>query len=336
MTNVDEVRHERPDVEQRPGVEEHVRRVDARPRRHEQALRDQRAGRQHRRVRPAVERGRVDRAAAARRRPSASGSAALPAGDELLVLAGPGSVGVVADPARVVARPAPGRPAPSAPTSSSCQTTTAGARSSMTNASSSGCWRQFAGQNIAPISQHASSSSWMPERVLAEPQHAVAGPDPARATRRGPVDASPRPPVEGAIAVGERRGRVGCGRDCAARRRANGGRSPPAESKRCHRAATRRRIGIGRRDRRPIATRSTACLEKVPARVARPASPGPRLLASALHPPCCPPLAPCRPSLPARLALPCRARPGFLALPPFTCLAALYLPCQPLLARDLL
>ena len=51
----------------------------------------------------------------------------------------------------------------------------------MTNVSSSGCWRQFAGQNIAPISQQASNSSWM--RKEFRPNHSTRSPGPTPAAR---------------------------------------------------------------------------------------------------------------------------------------------------------
>ena len=187
--------------------------VDARPRRHQQPLRDQRARRQHRRVGTAVERGGVDRAAAARRRrASASGSAASrPATNASYDSYSPVSWPIQRA-RRGRARVAAGahrrrRPPPPA------TRRRAGARSSITNASSSGCWRQFAGQNIAPILQHASSSSCEAERVLAEPQHAVAGVRRRRArsafaTRLTRVVG--RAPRELHVAVGERE-RVGPG-----------------------------------------------------------------------------------------------------------------------------
>ena len=62
----------------------------------------------------------------------------------------------------------------------------------MTNASSSGCWRQFAGQNAAPILQPASKQLDEPERVLAEPQHTVAALDAGRRQRVGDIDARVR------------------------------------------------------------------------------------------------------------------------------------------------
>ena len=76
----------------------------------------------------------------------------------------------------------------------------------MTKASSSGCWRQFAGQNIAPISQQASEQLLEPERVLAEPGHPIAGSNPGVPQRVGaPVDpCRGLGPGQRAVAVGER------------------------------------------------------------------------------------------------------------------------------------
>ena len=294
---------------------------------------------QHRRVGPAVERGGVDEQERRVGGRVGVGIGRAPGRDELLVLAPP-------RPARVGTRPsascriqrpacvAPARPARTVgPTSSSCQTTTAGARSSMTKASSSGCWRQFAGQNIAPISQQASNSSWMRKEFC--PNHSTRSPAPTPAARSAFAARWTRvaaaPPIEGHRRRRRTHARrAGCGRGCAARRRGIGGRSPSGES---NGTRNRNRAPKSAPDRYPLNCFSES---------ARPVCP------PGLRSRCCPPASLCFLALPARLAwLPCR--PGLPARVPcrpcLPCLTALvrrgflasaclpcrpYLPCPPL------
>ena len=169
----------------------------------------QRAGRQHRRVGPARERGRVDQQQRRVGRAVGIGIVDRAPGDEGLVLgparAGRIAVGVVADPAGRVDRPVAGRPH-RGPTSSSCQTTTAGARSSMTKASSSGCWRQFDRAEHRPDLAAGDEQLLQPEGVLAEPGHPIAGSNPGVPQRVAhPVDpCRGLGPGQRAVTVGER------------------------------------------------------------------------------------------------------------------------------------
>ncbi len=206
-----QVGHERPDVEQRAGVEEHVRGVDARPRRHEQALRDQRTGRQHRRVRSAVESCGVDEQERCVRGRVRVGIGAAARSDELLVLAGPRALGVVADPEGFVPGTRPARPH---------------RRPDLLLLPHDDRRREIVDDErelvglLAPVrrTEHrpdlAAGEQQLldAERVLPQPQHAVARSEAGRAQRvRGAMDARRRGlPVQRQVTVRER-GRVGPG-----------------------------------------------------------------------------------------------------------------------------
>ncbi len=206
----------------------------------------------------------------------------------------------------------------------------------MTKASSSGCWRQFTGQNIAPISQQATSSSWSRKEFWPSQATRSPGRTPAsrsalahrwtRAAASGQVSA--RSPSANAIVAGRVRA---CARSASAsvRRSVDTGKTY---------RAPRGRPTVGNAmayaGSKTDAARALPC----PCVRLRPCNrdlpyvrdpPGPSLLPY-IPPDGCPPIGcppvgnPCRPTL-----LPCppcaslRARPGIRALLP--CLASL--PC---------
>jgi len=173
-----EVGHERADVEQRARVQEDVARVDPRPRPISLALRDERPRRQHRGVRPFRRTRRVDQEKRKRMTDVIVGI-----GDRRAALRGPTRhIRRCRD--RSTARScsvAAARPACTvSPTSSRCHTITLGARSSITKASSAGCCRQFAGQNIRADLAAREEHFLQAERVLSQPEHAIALTSPGR------------------------------------------------------------------------------------------------------------------------------------------------------------
>ena len=148
------------------------------------ALGEQRARRQHRRVRPAGERrgvheqqrivGRCRRGRDRRRRPARRRTPRTRRARRSR------SCHNQRAPAAVAARAACGRRSRRRPRRADLPRRR-GSRSSITNASSSAPWRQFAGQNNAPSLRAREQQLLEPERVLAEPQHPVAA---ARRPRR--------------------------------------------------------------------------------------------------------------------------------------------------------